>query len=69
MSEQAKVIPLRTLRSVGQAVRLLDQWREQAEKMEALYEYACIRADLSEALVEAYAREVARLKAVIGDHI
>ena len=57
-----EVIELRTVR---EAVSLLDEWRSHAEKMDALYQLACIRADMSEALVKAYAAEVERLRGLI----
>ena len=53
------------LRTVREAVSLLDQWKAHAERMDALYELACIRADMSAALVESYAAEVERLRGLI----
>ena len=53
------------LRTVPGAVSLLDQWQEKAERMESLYELACIRADMSAALVESYAAEVERLRGLL----
>ena len=53
------------LRSVAQAVSLLDKWMMQAEKMEALHQLACVRADMSEALLQDAYREIERLKGLL----
>lgn len=56
------VIPIRTR---YEAVRWGVEWERYAERMDALYALACIRADMAEALVESYAAEVERLRGIL----
>ena len=53
------------LRSVAQAVSLLDQWRDKAEQMEALYALASIRAEMSELLLADALAELERLRTAL----
>lgn len=53
------------LRSTAQAVSLLDRWIKHAERFEALYQLASIRADMSEALLADCRREVERLREML----
>ena len=57
---------LREIRTLPEAMRLSDEWRGQAERMEMLYDIACIQRDCSEALVRAYERELERLRGLIA---
>ena len=57
---------LRDIRTLPEAVRLCDEWQRQAERMEMLYDVACIQRDCSEALVRAYERELERLRGLIA---
>ena len=49
------------LRSVEGAVSLLDKWIAHAEKLEALYALACVRADMSAALLADALAELERV--------
>ena len=53
------------LRSTAQAVSLLDRWIKHAERMEALYQLASIRADMSAELLADALAEVERLKGIL----
>jgi len=57
---------LREIRTLPEAVRLCDEWQRQAERMEMLYDVACIQRDCSEALVRAYEAEISRLRALLA---
>ena len=57
---------LREIRTLPEAMRLCDEWQRQAERMEMLYDVACIQRDCSEALVCAYERELERLRGLIA---
>lgn len=50
------------IRSRWDALNYGDAWRRYAWRMEALYELACIRASMSEALLQDAEAELARLK-------
>lgn len=66
--KKAQVIPFPEtveIRTLAQAVRLLDAWRLQAQKMEMLYEIAGIQRDMSEALLKDALTECARLRGLI----
>lgn len=60
------VIPLQRLATLRQAVRWGDKWAAHAEKMEMLYDLACIQRDLSEALRADCERELERLRGLIA---
>ena len=53
------------LRSVAQAVSLLDQWQAHAERMEALHALASIRAEMSELLLADALAELERLRELV----
>ena len=53
------------LRSVAQAVSLLDQWRDKAEQLEALHALATIRADMSAALYQDALAELERVRGLL----
>lgn len=57
------VVPIRTH---YQVVTWGDAWQAHAERMELLYDYACIARDLSEALRADCEREVERLRGLLG---
>ena len=57
---------LREIHTLPEAVRLCDEWQRQAERMEMLYDVACIQRDCSEALVRAYEAEISRLRGLIA---
>ena len=68
--EAANVISfpeLRTMRTLPEAVTLLDEWRMHAERMEMLYDLACIQRDWAEALLRLAEAEIERLRAACGD--
>ena len=60
----AEVIALRTRYD---AVRWGDAWARHAERMDALYDLACIRADMSEALLKDALAELERVRGDTGD--
>lgn len=60
----AEVIALRTRYD---AVRWGDAWARHAERLDALYELACIRADMSEALLQDALAELERLRTAAGE--
>ena len=53
------------IRTVPQAVALLDQWQAHAERMEALHALATIRAEMSELLLADALAECERLRGLI----
>lgn len=42
-----------------------DKWEAHAERMEMLYDLACIQRDLSEALLRVAEKEIERLRGLI----
>ena len=56
------VIPIRTR---FDAVRYGDAWANYADRMQMLYEIACIQRDMSEALLQDAYREIERLKGLL----
>ena len=59
---KAEVIPIR---SRADAVKWGDQWQSHAEKMDALYQLASVRAAMSEALLADALAELERVRGEI----
>ena len=50
---------------VERAMAMLDEWRRHADQLDALYQLASIRADMSEALLLDCQMEVERLRGIL----